>query len=75
MIFSLWERSLPFSCRKDKGALQIVKMLYDFMFKEVMNPETAPEVLEDFLSCLLGQKKEYEQQIAELKKQLARESV
>ncbi|EET62120.1 M protein repeat protein [Marvinbryantia formatexigens DSM 14469] len=33
-----------------------VKVLYDFMFKEIMNPESAPERLEDLLSCLLEQK-------------------
>lgn len=32
------------------------KMLYDFMFKEILNPETVPERMEDLLSCLLGQK-------------------
>lgn len=30
-----------------------VKMLYDSFFKEIMNPETVPERLEDFLSVLL----------------------
>ena len=32
------------------------KILYDFMFKEIMNPESTPERLEDLLSCLLEQK-------------------
>lgn len=31
-----------------------VKLLYDSFFKEIMNPETAPERLEDFLSVLLN---------------------
>ena len=30
-----------------------VKMLYDSFFKEIMNPETVPERLEEFLSILL----------------------
>lgn len=33
-----------------------VKMLYDSFFKEIMNPETIPERLEDFLSVLLQKK-------------------
>ena len=33
-----------------------VKMLYDSFFKEIMNPETVPERLEDFLSVLLQRK-------------------
>ena len=32
-----------------------VKMLYDFVFKEVMNPEYTPERLDEFLSLLLRQ--------------------
>ncbi len=31
-----------------------VKILYDFMFKEILNPETVPERIEDMLSVLLG---------------------
>ena len=31
-----------------------VKLLYDSFFKEIMNPETVPERLEDFLSVLLN---------------------
>ena len=33
-----------------------IKLLYDGFFKEIMNPETVPERLEDFLSELLNQK-------------------
>ena len=33
-----------------------VKLLYDSFFKEIMNPETVPERLEDFLSELLNRK-------------------
>ena len=39
-------------CTGAKG----VKMLYDSFFKEVFNPELAPERLSDFLSQVLGQK-------------------
>ena len=31
-------------------------MLYDAFFKEIMNPETVPERLEDFLEVLLQRK-------------------
>lgn len=33
-----------------------IKMLYDSFFKEILNPETMPERLEEFLSILLDQK-------------------
>lgn len=33
-----------------------VKMLYDAFFKEVMNPDVAPELLEEFLSLILKQR-------------------
>lgn len=33
-----------------------LKLLYDGFFKETMNPEYAPERLDDFLSCMLGKK-------------------
>ena len=39
-------------CTGTKG----VKMLYDSFFKEIMNPETIPERLEEFLSLVLKQK-------------------
>ena len=32
-----------------------VKVLYDAFFKEIMNPETVPERLEQFLSLMLGE--------------------
>ena len=35
-----------------------VKILYDGIFKEIMNPETAPEYLNELLSLLLGKKVE-----------------
>ena len=33
-----------------------IKMLYDSFFKEIINPETVPERLEEFLSILLNRK-------------------
>ena len=33
-----------------------VKMLYDAFFKEVLDPDAAPELLEEFLSLVLGQR-------------------
>lgn len=33
-----------------------VKILYDFMSKEILNPETTPERVEELLSLLLKQK-------------------
>ena len=55
-LFQNWEQEhqeefLDF-CTDAKG----VKMLYDSFFKEIMNPETTPERLEEFLSLVLKQK-------------------
>ncbi len=33
-----------------------IKMVYDSVFKEILNPETVPERLNFFLSCILGEK-------------------
>ena len=33
-----------------------IKILYDSFFKEIMDPDTAPERLEELLSMILGQK-------------------
>ena len=57
-VFQSWtpkarEEFLDF-CTGVKG----VKTLYDGIFKEVMNPETAPEYLNELLSLLLGKKVE-----------------
>ena len=52
-LFSGWdaERQEEFLdiCTGVRG----VKMLYDAFFKEVMNPDAAPELLEEFLSLIL----------------------
>ncbi|WP_346705854.1 PD-(D/E)XK nuclease family transposase, partial [Merdimonas faecis] len=39
-------------CTGNKG----IKILYDAFFKEILNPESAPERLEEFLSLILEQK-------------------
>ena len=56
LVFDRWEPSyqqefLDF-CTGVRGG----KVLYDSFFKEILNPETAPEYLEDFLSLLMKQK-------------------
>ena len=38
-------------CTGAKG----VKMMYDFISKEILNPETVPERVDELLSFLLGQ--------------------
>lgn len=37
-------------CTGNRG----VRILYDSFFKEILNPESAPERLEEFLSLVLG---------------------
>ena len=39
-------------CTGNRG----LRILYDSFFKEILNPETAPERLEDFLSLVLKKK-------------------
>ena len=55
-IYQQWNREqqeefLDF-CTGNKG----IKILYDAFFKEILNPESAPERLEEFLSLILEQK-------------------
>ena len=55
-IYRQWNREqqeefLNF-CTGNKG----IKILYDAFFKEILNPENAPERLEEFLSLILEQK-------------------
>ena len=55
-IYRQWNREqqeefLDF-CTGNKG----IKILYDAFFKEILNPESAPERLEEFLSLILEQK-------------------
>ena len=55
-MYNIWkdyerEEFLDF-CTGARG----LKMLYDSFFKEILNPEYAPERLSNFLSQVLGQK-------------------
>ena len=55
-IYQQWNREqqeefLNF-CTGNRG----IKILYDAFFKEILNPESAPERLEEFLSLILEQK-------------------
>ena len=55
-VFYSWEKKqkeefLDF-CTGVKG----VKLLYDSFFKQIMNPETAPRRLEEFISAAIGEK-------------------
>ena len=55
-IYRQWNREqqeefLDF-CTGNRG----IKILYDAFFKEILNPESAPERLEEFLSLILEQK-------------------
>lgn len=42
-------------CTGNRG----LRILYDSFFKEILNPETAPERLEDFLSLVLKKSKDF----------------
>lgn len=55
-VFYSWEKKqkeefLDF-CTGVKG----IKLLYDSFFKQIMNPETAPRRLEEFISAAIGEK-------------------
>ena len=58
----LWERFCGWEEKYQKEYLDIctgvkgVKLLYDTYFKAIMNPDTRPERLNDFLSEILGKK-------------------
>lgn len=54
-LFDTWDANRQSEFLDFVTGVRGVKMLYDFMFKEIMNPENAPERLEDLLTCLLGQ--------------------
>lgn len=55
-IFTSWEKEKQVEFLDFVTGVRGMKILYDFMFKEIMNPESCPERLEDLLSCLLEQK-------------------
>lgn len=54
-VFNRWEPSFQQEFLDICTGARGVKILYDSFFKETLNPETAPEYLEDFLSLLLKQ--------------------
>lgn len=55
-LFESWTKEQQQEFLDFCSGVKGVKILYDPFFKEVMNPETKPECLEDFLSLLLHQK-------------------
>ncbi len=56
ITFASWRKEHQLEFLNFVTGVHGMKMLYDFMFKEIMNPESTPERLEDLLSCLLEQK-------------------
>ena len=54
-IFNSWEEKPQNEFLDFVTGAKRVKILYDSFFKEIMNPETTPERLEEFLSLLLGE--------------------
>ena len=55
-IFHSWKPSQQEEFLNFTTGVKGLKLLYDSFFKEIFNPETVPERLEDFLSLLLGKK-------------------
>lgn len=55
-LYSSWTSEQQMQFLEFCTGVRGVKMLYDAFFKEIMNPETAPERLEEFLSLLLKKK-------------------
>lgn len=55
-IFEQWDREKKKEFLDFCSGARGVKMLYDGFFKEIMDPEAAPERLEEFLSLLLLEK-------------------
>ena len=55
-LFSEWSEAQQEEFLDSVTGVKGVKILYDSFFKEIFNPETVPERLEDLLSCLLGRK-------------------
>ena len=54
-VYKQWPASIQEEFLDFTSGVRGVKLLYDAFFKEIMNPETAPERLNDFLSELLKQ--------------------
>lgn len=55
-VYQSWKEEQQEEFLNDITGAKGVKILYDGFFKEIMNPETAPERLEEFLSLVLGEK-------------------
>ena len=55
-LFESWNEEPQEEFLKIVTGIKGVKILYDRFFKEIMNPEYAPESLEAFLTLLLGRK-------------------
>lgn len=55
-VFSSWTREQQKEFVDFCSGARGVKLLYDGFFKEILNPETTPERLNEFLSLLLNQK-------------------
>ena len=54
-MFSSWSKSEQEQFLDFCSGARCVKMMYDFMSKEILNPEFHPERLNEFISLLLGQ--------------------
>lgn len=54
-VFSSWTEAQQEEFLNFCSGVRGVKMLYDSFFKEIMNPDTVPERLENLLSLILGQ--------------------
>lgn len=55
-MFSEWTEEQQEEFLDFTTGVRGVKILYDSFFKEILNPETVPERLNDLLSLLLGKK-------------------
>lgn len=55
MMFKTWTEAQQKEFLDFCTGVRGIKLLYDSFFKEIINPESAPERLEEFLTLLLGQ--------------------
>lgn len=54
-IYAQWSEEQQTEFLEFCTGMRGAKILYDFLFKEIFNPETVPERLEALLGCMLGQ--------------------
>ncbi len=54
-LFDSWSKEAQETFLDFCSGVKGIKLLYDSFFKEIMNPESTPERLNDFLSLLLNQ--------------------